>query len=234
MMADALHLALSVPSVVVQRTLALAPAVAARKASGRRVPWSAMVTKAYAMTANEFPELRRVYLKFPVPHFYEYPTSVASITIERMHEGERYLAGCLVKDPAALPLTDIGRMIQHTRDAPIAELRHFQRTLVVARLPRPLRLLLWRLALNVGRWRANHLGTFGVSAIPSPGTEVLQARTLWTSFIAYGYGSLNDDGVMKVPMTWDHRMFDAATAGRILARLEEVLNGPIVDELRAL
>jgi hypothetical protein len=234
MMADAMHFALGVPSVVVQRRLALAPLVEVRKAAGRAVPWSAIITKAYAMTANEFPELRRVYLKLPVPHFYEYPASIASVTIEREHEGERYLVGCQIKDPAALPLPEIGRRIRHVREAPLAELRHFRRALAVARLPWPLRRLLWWLALNIGRQRANQFGTFGMSAIPEAGVEVLQPRTVWTSFIAYGYGSLNDDGKLTVTITWDHRAFEAATAGRILARLEAVLNGPIADELRAL
>ncbi len=234
MMADAMHFALGVPSVVVQRKLALAPLVAARKAHGRRVPWSAIVTKAYAITANEFPELRRVYLKLPVPHFYEYPASVASITIERELDGERYLVGCQVKDPAALALSEIGRRIVHVREAALAELRHFRRALAVARLPWPLRRLLWWLALNIGRVRANQVGTFGMSAIPEAGVEVLQPRTVWTSFIAYGYGTLNDDGMLTVTITWDHRAFDAATAGRVLGRLEQVLNGPIADELKAL
>ena len=42
------------------------------------------------------------------------------------------------------------------------------------------------------------------------------------------------DRMLTVTITWDHRAFEAATAGRILARLEAVLNGPIADELRAL
>jgi hypothetical protein len=178
--------------------------------------------------------LRRVYLKLPVPHFYEYPASIASITIEREHQGERYLVGCQIRDPAALPLPEIGRRIKHVREAPLAALRHFRRALAVARLPWPLRRLLWWLALNIGRQRANQFGTFGMSAIPEAGVEVLQPRTVWTSFIAYGYGSLNDDGKLTVTITWDHRAFEAATAGRVLARLEAVLNGPIADELRAL
>src|SRR5262245_23741326 len=233
MMADAMHFALRVPSVVVQRTLTLGPVVAARKSSGKRVPWSAIMTKAYAITADEFPELRRVYLKFPYAHFYEYPSSVASITIERRVDGENMILGVLIKNPSALALTEIGRRVQHAREAPISEIHSFQRALPVARLPLPIRRLLWWLAAKIGRQGANHIRTFGMSAIPSPGTEVVQPRTAWTSFISYGY-SLNEDGVIKVPITWDHRVFDAATAGRVLARFEEVLNGPIADELRTL
>src|SRR5262245_66114450 len=127
MMADAMYFALGVPSVVVQRRLALVPLVEARKAAGRGVPWSAIITKAYAITANEFPELRRVYLKLPVPHFYEYPASIASITIEREHEGARYLVACQIKAPAALPLLEIGRRIMYVPQAPLAELSHFRR-----------------------------------------------------------------------------------------------------------
>src|SRR5258708_3638620 len=224
MMADAMYFALGVPSVVVQRRLALGPLVEARKAAGRSVPWSAIVTKAYAITANEFPELRRGYLKLPGPHFYEYPASIASITIEREHEGERYLVGCQIKDPAVLPLPEIGRRIRHVREAPLAELRHFRRALAVARLPWPLRRLLWWLALNIGRQRANQFGTFGMSAIPEAGVEVLQPRTVWTSFIAYGYCSLNHYGEPTVTITWGHRAIEAATAGRVLAPRQAVPN----------
>ena len=60
----------------------------------------------------------------------------------------------------------------HVREAPLAELRHFRRALAVARLPWPLRRLLWWLALNIGRQRANQFGTFGMSAIPEAGVEV--------------------------------------------------------------
>lgn len=232
LMVDAMNIAMDTPSVAIQRVMALRPVVTARNAGAVRLPWSAIMTKAYAITAQDFPELRRVYLKYPYPHFYEYPSSVAAVLIERAEPGENHTLHILIKKPADLSITEIAKRIQHAREAPIEEVKDFARAKRFARLPLPLRRLLWRLAFLFGRPRARFFGTFGLSAIASPGTEGLVARTTWTTFVAYGYGSLNDDGALKMLMTWDHRVFDAATAGRALTRFEEILNGPIADELR--
>lgn len=233
LMADAMAIAMDTPSVAIKRMMSLGPAVAARKSSPDRVPWSAIMTKGFAMTAQDFPELRRVYLKYPYPHFYQYPASVAAITVEREDGGENHIVNLLIKNPAALPLAEIARRIEHARTGPIRDIKEFAIAMRFARLPHLLRRSLWRLAFLFGRSRARFFGTFGMAAIPSTATEVLQARTTWTAFVSYAYGSLNEDGMLTMPMTWDHRVFDAATAGRILARFEELLNGPIADELRS-
>src|SRR5438445_1735989 len=73
MVADLMHFAAGVPTVPVQRRMSLAPVVAARSACAERPSWTAIFTKAYALVAAEFPELRRAYVKFPWPQFYEYP-----------------------------------------------------------------------------------------------------------------------------------------------------------------
>src|SRR6476660_5404305 len=86
---DLLHFAAGVPTVPVQRRMHLAPVVAARRALGQRPPWTAIFAKAVALVAAEVPELRRAYCKFPWPHLYEYPTSVAAITVERDYRGEK-------------------------------------------------------------------------------------------------------------------------------------------------
>jgi len=231
LMADAMGIAMGMPSVALQRVMALWPAVTARNAAAARYPWSAIMTKAYALTAQEFPELRRVYLKYPYPHFYEYAASVAAVLIERADAGEIHLLHILIKDPATQSIAELAERIQDAREAPMDQVKDFVRARRLARLPLPLRRLLWRLAFLFGRPRGRFFGTFGLAAIPAHGTDVLSPRTTWTSFLSYAYGSLNDDGVMKGHLTWDHRVFDAATAGRVLARFEEILNGPIADEL---
>jgi hypothetical protein len=61
--------------VPVQKRMSLAPLVAARAACRERPRWTAIFTKAYSLLAQEFPELRRAYVKIPWPHLYEYPVS---------------------------------------------------------------------------------------------------------------------------------------------------------------
>src|SRR5215470_8043968 len=85
---DLLHFASGVPTVPVQRRMKLAPVVTARHSAAVRPPWTAVFAKAFALVAAEFPELRRAYCKFPRPHLYQYPASVAAVTVERDYCGE--------------------------------------------------------------------------------------------------------------------------------------------------
>src|SRR4051794_34215090 len=100
MVADLLHFAAGVPSVPVQRRMNLRPVDAARTACPHRPPWTAIFVKAFALVARDVPELRRAYCKFPWPHLYEYPASVACVTVERDYLGERAVLTERIKDPA--------------------------------------------------------------------------------------------------------------------------------------
>src|SRR5947199_10258563 len=80
---DLLYFAQQVPSVPVQRRMNIAPLMAARELANPRPSWCALFTKAYALVAAARPELRRAYIKFPWPHLYEHPVSIASIAMER-------------------------------------------------------------------------------------------------------------------------------------------------------
>src|SRR5262245_41934923 len=86
---DLQRFAARVPAVVAVRRMNLGEVVAARARCEAHPRWIAIFIKAFAMLAQEVPELRRVYLPWPWPHFYEYPTSVALILIGRDQDGER-------------------------------------------------------------------------------------------------------------------------------------------------
>ena len=51
-----------------------------------------------------------------------------------------------------------------------------------------------------------------------------------TTVLTYGVFS-SDDG-LDVRIIFDHRVIDGATVARALMRLEEMLNGPVAEELR--
>lgn len=48
------------------------------------------------------------------------------------------------------------------------------------------------------------------------------------------YGPADSQGNVDVRLSFDHRIFDGALAGRILSRLDQVLNASILNELREL
>ena len=105
----------------------------------RRPPWFGIFAKAYGLTAQEFPQLRRTFIKWPWPHLYEYPTSVAGVCVERDVDGEPCVMLRLIKDPAALRIGEIADIIRSAAETPIDELSDFKRIVALARLPGVLR-----------------------------------------------------------------------------------------------
>lgn len=229
MVGDLLYFAGGIPTVPVQKRMSLGPLAAARAASRERPRWTILFTKAYALMAREFPEFRRAYVKLPWPHLYEYPASNATVIIERDYHGEPGLFSISIKEPARQSLRDIGRQLEHASTAPVEQIKDFRRTIQFTRLPRPLRRAFWWLCLNIGRQRGNYFGTFGVSVYSALHAESLHPLSPLTTLL--NYGVMSDDGVLDVRVIYDHRVMDGATVARALARLEEILNSAIKDEV---
>jgi hypothetical protein len=229
---DFLHFAAGAPTVPVQRRINLQPVIEARAALSDRPAWTAILVKAFAVVSAEVPELRRAYCKFPWHHLYEVHTPVASVVVERDYEGEKAIFIGRIKDPGSLALLDLTRRLRTFNETPVDEVKDFRRALRMTRFPRPVRRALWWIGLNWGRQRGRHFGTFGVSVYSALGAESLHPLSPLTTILNYGVFSL--DGEVDVRVVYDHRVMDGAVVARALGRLEEVLTGPIVDELRSL
>jgi hypothetical protein len=230
LVSDLLAFASRIPILPVQRQMHLGPLQAARDASSARPAWVALFIKGFALAARELPELRRVYLKFPWPHLYEYPDSVAALTIERSVADEPAVLVMRIDAPARLPVAQVDAAIRHARTAPVGEVKEFRRALMLACLPLGLRRLLMWLALNVARHRPRYFGTFCVTDLSPLGTESL--RPLFPATITLYYGRISEDGAVMVRAAYDHRALDGATIARALVRLEQLLNGVVASELR--
>ncbi len=232
MVIDFVYFASGIPTVPVQKRMSLAPLVAARAACRERPRWTAIFTKAYSLVAQEFPELRRAYVKIPWPHLYEYPVSKAIIIIERDYHGESGLWSFSIKDPARQSLQDIGDQLQHATTAPVEDIKDFGRAMQFTRLPRPLRHALWWISLNIGRQRGNYFGTFAVSVYSALNAESLHPLSPLTTLL--NYGVMSKDGVLDVRIIYDLRVMNGSTVARALVRLEEILNSVVLEEVRAL
>jgi hypothetical protein len=229
---DFLHFAAGVPTVPVQRRARLQPVIDARAALRERPAWTALMVKAFAAVSAEFPELRRAYCKFPWPHLYEVDTPTASVVVERDFEGEKAIFIGRIKDPASLSLPDLTARLRSLSETPVGQVKDFRRALRTVRYPRPVRRALWWVGLNVGRQRARHFGTFGVSVYSALGAESLHPLSPLTTIL--NYGVFSPTGEVDLRVVYDHRVTDGAVIARALARLEEVLTGPMVEELRGL
>jgi hypothetical protein len=90
--------------------------------------------------------------------------------------------------------------------------------------------MMWA-GFNVPRWRANYFGTFAITSVSFKGAELLYVPTLTTSLLTFGI--FGPDGRTPVRMVIDHRVMDGMEFAAILARLENIMNGPILQELRS-
>lgn len=229
---DLMHFSAGVPTVPVQRRMQLAVVAEARLRAADRPGWPAVFIKAYARVAARVPELRRAYVRLPWPHLYEYPTSVATVAVEREYRGEKAVFFGRIDAPADAPLAAIGARLRVLSEAPVEEIKSFQKMLRLARLPRPVRRLVMWLGLNLPRSRPAQFGTFGLSAYSALGAESLHPISPLTTTLTYGV--IEPDGAVNVRLVYDHRVLDGATVARALARLEDELTGAVCDELRAM
>jgi hypothetical protein len=228
---DYLYIANRVPLLPVQRRMALGALIDARAACPQRPPWTVLFVKAFALLAQELPELRRVYIGFPSPHLYEYPTSIAMIAFERETDQGVGVFGAKINNPASRPLAELVDIVRNFNEAPITTIKDFRRILFLGRLPGPLRRVLMLVALNIGRQRANFFGTFTLSVYSALGVDSL--RPLFPSTVVLNYGVFASDGSVDVRFVYDHRVIDGATVARALQTFEKILTGPMVHELLA-
>jgi hypothetical protein len=233
MICDLVHFAQHVPTVPVERRMDLAPLVAVREAAAPRPSWCAIFTKAYGFVTQAWPELRRAYLPFPWPHFYEHPINVASVAVERAFGNENAVFFAQVHSPEQRGLAELDALLRSFKERPIEKIAAFRRSLRISRLPRPLRRPIWWIGLNAwGRKRARYFGTFGVTVYAGLGASSLHPLSPLTT--ALNYGVIGADGSVDVRIMYDHRTLDGGTVARALADLERVLKGEILTELRYL
>ena len=226
-----MHASIGVPFVSLARPLNLRGLLEARAQALARPGWAAIFVKAFALVAKEEPVLRTLYVKWPLPAFYELPRSVAMVAIARVEDGQDCVLPQKVTAPDEMTLAEVDAMIRHAKEAPIEQVPAFRKILRTTRLPLPLRRLFWAIGLNFGRQRANYFGSFGVTSVAAYGAGELHALSPGPFVLSYGVEK--PDQSVDVVLRWDHRITDAALIAKVLIRLEQVLNNEISGELRA-
>lgn len=227
---DLVHFGQKVPAVTVQREMNVAKIWNVRSMSSPRSSWCAIFVKAYAKACMAYPQLRRAYLKFPWPRLFECDEQVASVAVERQFGDEPAVFFAHVRNPHLQSLADLDSYLHRYKTAPIESIGCFRRALLVAKFPRFLRRLLWRITLNCsGAKRAKRLGTFGVSVYSGLGAASLNPISPLTSTL--NYDVIKEGGTVLVRVVYDHRVLDGGTVARALAEMEEILNSEILEEL---
>lgn len=229
---DLLHFARRVPSLPVERVMKLEPLAQLRSSQPDRLSWTVLFLKAFALMAREFPQLRTSFLEYPYPRLFQHDQSVASLALEKEVQGENAILFLKLRSPEDLTLEAIKERIQLAKVQPLESNANFRLLMGVSRLPLLLRRLLWWITLEwSGPWRARKFGTFGLSSYGNLGAESLHPLSPLTATL--NFGPVDPQGVVRVRVIYDHRVCDGAMVARALARLEEILLGPIRDELES-
>jgi hypothetical protein len=230
---DLVYFGHQIPGIPVQRAMNVARTRDARSQLRWPPSWVVIFAKAYAQVCDEFPQLRRSYLKFPWASLFEHTSPVASIAMEKELDGEPAVSFLRLGNLLENTLTDLDASLRNARDLPIQQLRSYRTAKRLHWLPTVLRRSLWWIGLNVnGRLRAREFGTFGLSVYASLGAESLHPISPLTTTL--NYGPIADDGSVNVRIVYDHRVMDGAVVARALARFESVLNTQLVEELLTL
>jgi len=227
---DLMRASLGVPFVSLRRTLDIRPLLEARATAAQPPGWAAIFVKAFGLVAKDEPILRTLYAKWPWPHFYQLPHSIAMVAIARVEDGEDCVLPQKVPLADALALSEVDALIRHAKEASIDQVPAFRKMLQATRLPLPLRRLVWSIGLNFGRQHANYFGSFAVTSVAAYGAGELHALSPGPFVLTYG--RVGADQTIDVMIRWDHRVTDAAVIARVLTRLEQVLNTDIAAELR--
>ena len=228
---DIAVLALDIPLFPVDRLMRLDAVAEARNAAAVRIGWAAIFLKAYALVARETPALRSWLAGRLRPRLATSGESVAALAINRGDGGDDRLFFARLARPDAVPLPLLQHSIDRFVTRPVEDV--FKRQLELEGVPGWLRrtILRWNMRSTSPK-RVTRIGTFSLSTLAGFGATNRFHPTICTTSLAYA--PLDTDGRCLVTAIADHRVLDGAAVARALARLEEVLAGEIVAELRSL
>lgn len=233
LVAELMHHARKVPSLPLARTCGIAELIAARKRAVPTPSWVAIFMRAYALVGMEIPELRRAWIPFPYPRIYEHPNTEGSVLLEREVNGEPVVLGAKIRSPEDSSLAAIDEHLRRFRETPVEKITAFRQLLRLGRLPWPLRRwFLWRVLWLSGHRKASRVGTFVMSSLGNYGVEQMHPLTALTTY--FTFGPISPAGEVTLKVIYDHRVMDGRTVARVLVRLDEVLNGIILEEVRQL
>jgi hypothetical protein len=232
---DLLYFSKKLPSQPVARDIRI-PELAMLRKSGdpnQRISWSALFLKAYALLSVRQPLLRQCYFPYPWQHIYQHDCSIGRITVARQHKGEEWVFFAQIPAAEHESLLALQKQLDHFKTAPIQSIERFRLQDIFSRVPLLLRRLAWWVTLNVSaRTRVNRLGTFAMTTISGRGAFSIHPPLIAGNTLTFG--PIDSEGNVRITIVYDHRLMDGGTVAQFLQELESLLNGEVLEELRAL
>ncbi|MEM7785396.1 MAG: hypothetical protein AAF623_18770 [Planctomycetota bacterium] len=227
---DVIYFANQFPTAGIMGEFDVSQVAEIRRKTSPKISWNVIMMKAFAIVAEEMPELKQCYVSFPWAYLYQYDYNIAMMTIVRKHEGEDRLFFSRFNRPDATGLLDLQKQYDTYRKAPIDEIKQFRHQIQFAKLPRFIRRSIWWAVYNL--WpqkRAAHFGTFGMSVSGYKGCYGTVHLSPTTTTL--GVDPVPRKGKAKSLLTFDHRVLDGVPATQLLSRVHQVLSTAVKEEL---
>ncbi|WP_406205809.1 2-oxo acid dehydrogenase subunit E2 [Kitasatospora sp. NBC_01560] len=177
------------------------------------------------------------------PRVARYASVNGKFTLDRTLNGQRIVLSTVLTDLQRASLDEIQQRVEHFRDGDPASMPEFAGARLLQRLPGPVGSLLFRMGTRPLNRRADVMGTFAVTSLghrPVDGFHSVGGTT-----ITLGVGRIADRPVargtevavaplMRLSLTFDHRVIDGAEAADVLTDLKQALETfPAADDTDA-
>ncbi|MEV5315669.1 MULTISPECIES: 2-oxo acid dehydrogenase subunit E2 [unclassified Streptomyces] len=163
------------------------------------------------------------------------------IALDKEIGGRRVVVSAVLPDLHRAGLAEIQRRVTQLRDGDPEAMPEFASTLLLHRLPGPVARGLYRLAVRPLVRHPRFFGTFAVSSLGHRAVDGF--HSVGGTTVTFGVGRIVDrpvvrDGavgsapVMRLNLTFDHRVIDGAEAADILTEVKELLESHPDGEAR--
>ncbi|MGW3078579.1 2-oxo acid dehydrogenase subunit E2 [Kitasatospora sp. NPDC001132] len=168
------------------------------------------------------------------PRVARYGEVAGKVTLDKRIGGRRVVVSAVLPDLQRAELPDIQYQLERYRDGDPVSMPEFAPMLLLQRLPGPIARAAYRRAV---RSLVRHPRFFGTFAVTSLGHRAVDGfHSVGGTTLTFGIGRITDravvrDGevtgapVMRLNLTFDHRVIDGAEAADILTEVKDLLEG---------
>ncbi|MEU9609700.1 2-oxo acid dehydrogenase subunit E2 [Streptomyces sp. NPDC048057] len=216
----------------VDMTQVLAHRKAAREDGGTHYATTAYVLRAAGRVLAKHPEANAAVQGSRRPRIAHYPYVNGKLTLDRMLGGRRVVLGTVVPDLHVAELDAIQRHLERVRDGDPQELPDFAAVRALHRAPWARGRSRFRKAARSLALRPHLTGTFAVTSLGHRAVDSFHSVGGTTT--TFGVGRITDravarDGrltvapVLRLSLSFDHRVIDGAEAADVLTEVKEAL-----------
>lgn len=202
------------------------------KADGIRYSWVTYLLHAASRVLAAHPEANAAITGRRWPKVANYPSVNVKLTLDKRLGGHRLVFSSVLPDCDTASLDDIQRDIDRLRDGDPATMPELKGARMLQKLPWPLGRLVFRLGARSLARRPAIMGTLAVTSLGHSAVDGF--HSVGGTTITLGAGRVADrpvvrDGavvvapVMRLNLTFDHRVIDGAEAAEILTELAAAL-----------